>query len=396
MATVDVLVVGGGVQGLLALRRLVAAGYSAVLVESGLLGGRQSGHAHGLLHRGYHSQDAAWIARLNKAAPFWDAMRRANGLHVEASSGLVGFASAGSRDRWFAGWQAPNVALPFQGVGTPAAIAPSVPLYYARTPEYAINCADLLRRVASPLAAHIGRVRSTMTFELSGSAIRRVNVTAPNGRRLAIQPRSVVFAAGGGNAELVRRLGGPRTPGVEKLQSDSAGWMIVLRGPARELPTTSAFFPESNRLTIVSRRDGADNVWLIDGSGPNLEGEWIATIAGHLRRLTARPLRSSALRWGVYPAPKYEPAGHRVEGEGVESFGFSNLAVAWPVKLTLAPLGADDLLANVRNTVPQPRGGGLPATWSAFRQSVPVAPERWRRTPLAPWRTFAAANGVHA
>jgi len=48
----DALVVGGGIQGLVVLRSLSAAGYRAVLVTDTELGHGQTLHSHGLLDSG--------------------------------------------------------------------------------------------------------------------------------------------------------------------------------------------------------------------------------------------------------------------------------------------------------------------------------------------------------
>jgi glycine/D-amino acid oxidase-like deaminating enzyme len=50
--SVDVVVVGGGIQGLVVLRELTAAGYGCVLVTAGSLGHGQTLHSHGLLNSG--------------------------------------------------------------------------------------------------------------------------------------------------------------------------------------------------------------------------------------------------------------------------------------------------------------------------------------------------------
>src|SRR5215471_6552949 len=50
---VDVLVIGGGVQGLVILDRLLAAGYSCALVTEGDLGAGQTLHSHGFLNTGF-------------------------------------------------------------------------------------------------------------------------------------------------------------------------------------------------------------------------------------------------------------------------------------------------------------------------------------------------------
>src|ERR1700694_2167942 len=52
-AELDVVVIGGGVQGLLALSALIEKGYSCALVSDGDLGSGQTLHSHGYLNTGF-------------------------------------------------------------------------------------------------------------------------------------------------------------------------------------------------------------------------------------------------------------------------------------------------------------------------------------------------------
>ena len=52
-STVDVVVIGGGVQGLVILDTLSTAGYSCALVTEGDLGAGQTLHSHGFLNTGF-------------------------------------------------------------------------------------------------------------------------------------------------------------------------------------------------------------------------------------------------------------------------------------------------------------------------------------------------------
>src|ERR1700694_5041917 len=52
-AELDVVVIGGGVQGLLALSALIEKGYSCALVSDGDLGSGQTLHSHGFLNSGF-------------------------------------------------------------------------------------------------------------------------------------------------------------------------------------------------------------------------------------------------------------------------------------------------------------------------------------------------------
>ena len=53
MLEIDALVIGGGIQGLVALRELTSAGHSCALVTNSDLGAGQTLHSHGLLNSGF-------------------------------------------------------------------------------------------------------------------------------------------------------------------------------------------------------------------------------------------------------------------------------------------------------------------------------------------------------
>ena len=51
-ATVDIVILGGGVSGLWSLNRLRQSGYNAILIESTKLGSGQTRYAQGIIHGG--------------------------------------------------------------------------------------------------------------------------------------------------------------------------------------------------------------------------------------------------------------------------------------------------------------------------------------------------------
>jgi glycerol-3-phosphate dehydrogenase len=69
--TLDVLVIGGGVQGLWLLNDLSKVGYNAILIEKGNVGGLQTIHSHGYLHQGYLYSDEQMARRLKGAEERW-------------------------------------------------------------------------------------------------------------------------------------------------------------------------------------------------------------------------------------------------------------------------------------------------------------------------------------
>ena len=398
---VDVLVVGGGIQGLLVLRRLLAAGYAAVLVDRGPLGGQQTCHSHVYIHQGHVYNNARFVERLRRVAPFWDELVRTSGLHLEAQGSVYGFASAASRDRWTTRWRAPEIGLQYAASDVPGALAGSATVTCVTTPEYGLNGHDLVRKLAAPLAPHIGQVRAVRGFEVAsaGLSVRRVVVETHTGAVLTIEPRLVVLCAGMGNAALLREVDARRTPPPRRVdvQEVHHGRMLVVRG--RTLPRLAGFFPDHHGLLVVSRAAGDDTVWLVDYTADKARADratqWTRGVIEQLQRLVPRSLADpTMLRWGTYAAAKTEPSTRQFpeRRDRVEAFGYENLLVSWPVKLTLAPLCADEILAAARHILPPPPSASLPAAWRDFRTDAAIAPERWETTTLLPWPEFVATH----
>jgi glycine/D-amino acid oxidase-like deaminating enzyme len=65
---VDVVVIGGGVQGLVILDSLIAAGYSCALVTEGDLGSGQTLHSHGFLNTGFGLEAESFRRRQRRSS----------------------------------------------------------------------------------------------------------------------------------------------------------------------------------------------------------------------------------------------------------------------------------------------------------------------------------------
>lgn len=185
----DVLVIGGGLQGLLALDRLAGDGVSCALVTPTDLGTGQTLHSHGVLNAGFGMAGPEPVQLLR---------------HVV----LPELAQRGVRHygEWFA------IAPPGSPPDDPAAPPPSgLDLRggtVRRLPEVNVDRRELVAAYAGGLEQRI--VRGTV------SAVQR----RPSGEVVAVEvarddaPRSVVFepavvvvAAGTGSKSMLRRLG---------------------------------------------------------------------------------------------------------------------------------------------------------------------------------------------
>jgi glycerol-3-phosphate dehydrogenase len=76
----DVLIIGGGAQGLWMLNHLNERNYRTILLERRELGGGQTCHSHGLIHRGHYYDDVDMMIVLNASAQFWEAFISRHGI----------------------------------------------------------------------------------------------------------------------------------------------------------------------------------------------------------------------------------------------------------------------------------------------------------------------------
>jgi glycine/D-amino acid oxidase-like deaminating enzyme len=239
----DVVVIGGGVQGLLALNALIEKGYSCALVSDGDLGAGQTLHSHGFLNSGFgFTGPELQKASIDLVQP-----------------DLVGHGVELGQD-----W----VLIPPPGFpvreGMPAATLP--PGFDASLGETAVRWADCSfpkRRLVEVLSqGHQDRVlRGYATPRWSGDRVEAVSVRlAATGDEVVLATKVLIVAAGCGTKRFLQGLVG-QTPQVEKIQHRRVH-MICVRAPRGSLPTTSvAAMPLG---LLLAAHDQPDNVtWYV-------------------------------------------------------------------------------------------------------------------------------------
>lgn len=284
---IDVLLIGGGIQGLLLLDILVAKGYKVGLVTNASLGHGQSLHAHGLLESGYTipkpdlraSVVDDWLPYLKKKKVDiygdWYMLMSDEQLRV--------------------------FRLAWENGGYPYEIVPpnSIPSVYrkgdlfatgqnvnaVKIKDYCFPKRQLIRSFANSHAGQIviGDIRD-YTFAVTSKATKivtvEVQVHATN-ERIRFSPTYAVIAAGAGTPKLVNSIAAR----AEALGGDGAKMraalnsvtfhnlhMLTLRGSINALPNLSAFVPPK-RLKIVSHlNDHHDGV-----TGKNDQVSWYVT-----------------------------------------------------------------------------------------------------------------------
>jgi hypothetical protein len=239
----DVVVIGGGIQGLLALDALVEKGYSCALVSDGDLGSGQTIHSHGYLNTGFGlSGPELPRASVEIVWPYLEA----RGLELS--------------DDWVV--IPPSNMPPFEGLPTaslPAGFAALPGLRPVRLPDRSVPKRRLIEILSQGHHQRIIRGRATPRF--NGTQVEAVSVRpSAGGEDVVLETKSIVVAAGCGSKRLIEGLLGP-TPQTEQIRHRLVH-MICVRAPRGALPTTSVVAMPLGLM--LAAHDQPDNVtWYV-------------------------------------------------------------------------------------------------------------------------------------
>ena len=375
----DALIFGGGAAGLWTLDTLAARGARVALVETNALGAGQTVASQGIIHGGLKYTLSGLLTRDAQNIREMPAVWR----ECLAGERVPNLARTRVRAKHCYLWRTDSLGgrLGMIGAGVGLRVAPKA-LDQDRRPDLLRACPGTVSRldeqVISPHSFLSDLRRRNLPrllkvapdgtrFETDGDRIDAVTLTADDGRELRLNPRTVVLAAGAGNAGLLNAAGRD-APAMQ-------------RRPLH-MPMVRAFgLPELNghcvdgaktRVTVTSDRDAAGRtVWQVGGQ---VAEDGVGLSAAELTDHTARELRAaipgldlSGAEWATYRVDRAEAdtGGRRPDDAQVVDAG-GNLLACWPTKLALVPeltrrvvetvTGADDF------TVDRPHAD-LPADW---------------------------------
>ncbi|HVS49738.1 MAG TPA: FAD-dependent oxidoreductase [Candidatus Dormibacteraeota bacterium] len=216
----DVVVIGGGIQGLVALNALVDKGYSCALVSDGDLGSGQTLHSHGYLNTGFGMFGPELPrASVDVVQPYLEK----RGLELSHDWILI-----------------PPPSMPlFEGLPTatlPSGFAAPSGFRAVRLPDRSLPKRRLVETLSE---SHHDRIlRGHATPRWNGTQVEAVSVRGPGGGGEVVLPtKAVVVAAGCGSKRFLQRLVG-QTPQTEQIKHRRVH-MICVRAPRGTLPTTS-------------------------------------------------------------------------------------------------------------------------------------------------------------
>lgn len=409
MIGVDILIIGGGAQGLWLLNDLTKRNYRAVLLERRELGGGQTCHSHGLIHRGHYYDDIDMMIILNAAAQFWKAFVVEKGLgRADTSRALAGFGAGAAVQRHKYFWNAAGLNFsPCARDDFPAMLQGGKVCHLFQTDEFSVDTSEVVAELAHDVDHAIYKLdecKGSLEFEMDGASVVRVTALL-SGCEVTFKPSFVVFSAGVGNYSLLAKLGADNNvvPAGTPVQAQRKNHMMVLRGPT--LPLITAVFPIRGGLDgvfLCSRRDpdSREPVWLISDHnstpfpmsneeessiGPEPSEEWVQRMMVSLRA-TAPQLLTDRSAQDVQVAVYTGLTSERNFGIGshmtdlfIDPLGFENLLTVWPTKLTMTPFASNVVLRFIRPKVPEPSG-----KWPIVDRDVKlpgpkIAREMWRR-----------------
>lgn len=363
----DVVVVGAGVAGLWAWRRLRARGGRAVLVSAGPIGAGQTLASQGIIHGGVKY---ALTGEASRASAMIAAMP---GVWRACLEGMPGDGDPDLRavrtltDHQFL-WTTGGIVSRLGGVAASRALrtgvervreedrpeafrgaARGIDLY--RVEEPVIEPASLVRALAGDGEGIVAARAGSVTLAREGEGVV-VGFEGATGERAEIRAKCAVCAAGAGNEALMR--------GVRGLDGRGEVWtqrrplhMVMVRGDAGAMPlvwghcVTASALP---RATVTSQRDAQGRtVWYVGGAiaESGVERTREAQIA-HARQEMGDVIPwvdLAGAQWATLRVdraeglPEGRAPGARPDTPVVRRAG--NVVFAWPTKLAFAPLLAE-------------------------------------------------------
>lgn len=352
---VDVVIIGGGIAGLWTLQRLRDQGYNAVLLEAEALGAGQTRYSQGIIHGGTKYALTGKLTASSEAVAGMPSIWRA----CHQGHGQVDLRNATMISDAHYLWSTANLASKITGffasqvmrARTTALTPQQRPRLFRhrdfrgniyRLDEPVFDTISVMRALAEPVMSAILAINKR-TLQLGESSLR---VDAENGDGFEFSFQRLVLMAGQGNAELLNAAG----LSEPAMQLRPLKMVIVRGGLTDEVFAHCMGAGVNPRLTITSHRDDRGHiVWYLGGQiaedGVNrTDAGQIAYARRELADLIPW-LSQHGMQWATLDVNRAEvrhPDGHRPDTFFALQQG--KIITAWPTKLALAPLLAQQVL----------------------------------------------------
>lgn len=355
---VDILIIGGGIQGLLLLRDFLRLGYSCVLLSNMKLYKSQTLCSQGYLHKGYFYQEAELVDNLSESICLWKSILshlKINGLQDKSLYGIHKYNSK----IWEQIWENNQLKYKAFESNIPAVfqhgIINNMTLY--ETDEICINTEHLLKKLYERFSEFIIDISAIESIDIQSNRISHIKFKSGAICGL-VYLRYAIFTGGSGNADLVRAINRSSQEDTQvfsdlssKVQQNRSCQVLLMKGSA--LPRISFLCPDIE-LFIAPRICGEETIWLVTHGfdtpicqdiSPRNRWEFnrlrLMKYVNLINKIIPG-IENLNLQYGVYTATKAESVllgqGKRPNTFFADDLGFDNLVVIYPTKLTLAPL----------------------------------------------------------
>ncbi len=405
---VDVVIIGGGIQGLFLLNSVLGIDptqgrkFSAVLLNRGPLAGEQTAHSHAYIHYGHMFRDPERIALARRGAQKWEEWFDDNSDTGSRVTSYFGFEDKQTARKVSQGWgDRPDWVT--RGSDPVLSRLDGKWQCLAKVSSFCLHAPQVAARLLTGLEEFTSSVEAATVLGYDSQGVR-VAAEHSDGERLTLHASALVLCAGRGNEQLIDSIGG--WAGTEICQSPPA-YMLLVSGEDDILPVLNGYFYPA--AFVVTRSVEGKNRWLLSdrlrpsqkpfGGGyvdPGLSG-WARQAVAHvfeiLPELSSRPDR---VEWCVYRADKAEgwhEAGRLPDRLSVEKHPTANIWAAFPNLFTLAPETTAEILKQI--TFPGTAWpGSCPGGWLRFLRPLAVSPEASETANLLTWQGFCSEHPV--
>lgn len=364
MINVDVVIFGGGIAGLWTLARLTQQGFNALLLETEALGAGQTIRSQGIIHGGLKY---ALGGNLNNAATalqdmpqFWQQCIAGNGeLNLSGTRILAQGQYLWSADKLTGGLSAlfasssmHSHVVSIDKAQLPLALVDSAIQSKAyQLQELVLDVPSLLNALATPVLDRCLKV-SADDFMLEIDPHNQIKCISLkfSGATIQIKAQRYVFTAGRGNADFIKQLTGVPAMQLRPLHMVlvKAKTLLPLFGHCVSL--SAGMVP---RLTITTHTT-ADHVpiWYLGGKlaedGVTRSTEQQITFARRELSGLFPNIDFTSAQFASFFVDRSE--AKQADGKKpntVTVYAQNNYITAWPTKLALAPLLAQEVMDNL-------------------------------------------------
>ncbi|MFK7863495.1 MAG: FAD-dependent oxidoreductase [Pseudohongiellaceae bacterium] len=364
----DIVIFGGGIAGLWLLNRLKSEGYHAILLEQDELGGGQTLASQGIIHGGLkYALNGVLTGATNTIAGMpkrWRECLEGNDSVDLRGTELLSeqyfmWSNSGVRSRLKTFLGSKSLRGKIEAVEKPdypeffkqATVKGS--LY--KLPDFVISTESLLEALKKGHKESIfGISDASIEFDRdSENDIVGVELNSAKGA-VSLDCQKVIFCAGSGNEALIEQAG-LRTISCQRRPLN----MVFVKGP--HLPPLFVHcigdsFNLTPRLTVTSHSSSEEQtVWYLGGeiaeSGTNKSKDEQLNSAQELVAELFPWLEQENLTWDCFSVDRAEPAvNSNFRPDDAYLAEESNILVAWPTKLTLAPALGDKVIKQLQKS----------------------------------------------